>query len=180
MDATNATRSPRALPGQFLKGATTTAKGTCTAKKTSCGTTEKWAAGTDSDKTKDDTTCTPCDDGEYKSSNTACSAKKTSCGSTDKFTAVPGKTQDNTCTPCGDGEYKSSNTVCSAKKTSCGTTEKFKAVPGKTQDNTCTPCGDGEYKSSMAECHGGRGAQNPGPPSLGGRRPRTGRQPPHG
>ena len=113
---------------------------TCAAKKTSCGTTEKWAAGTDSDKTKDDTTCTPCDDGEYKSSNTACSAKKTSCGSTDKFTAVP----------------------------------------GKTQDNTCTPCGDGEYKSSMAECHGGRGAQNPGPPSLGGRRPRTGRQPPHG
>jgi len=39
-----------------------------------------FVAGSNKEKTKDDTTCTACADGEYKISNTACNPKRTKCG----------------------------------------------------------------------------------------------------
>jgi hypothetical protein len=100
----------------------------CSAKRTAaaCGATEKFTTGSNSEKTRDDTTCTTCPDGHYKTSATACTAKKTQCGATEKFTAGANseKTRDDTtCTVCGNGEFKDTSTSCKAKKTVCGTGE---------------------------------------------------------
>ena len=142
--------------GKFKTGTSTATS--CTSKRTTCGAGQKFTAGNDSEKAKDDSTCTACPDGTYKNSGTTCASKRTTCGVGKKFTAGSNseKTKDDTtCTACPDGTYKNSGTTCASKRTTCGAGQKFTAGSNseKTKDDaTCTTCSDGTYKNSGTTC----------------------------
>ena len=87
-------------------------KATCQDKRTSCGPGHEFQAGSDSEKTKDDTTCNACGSGQFKSGTNAnqCEPKRTSCPAGHQLIPSSDKTQDDTGSGCGvllSGQKKS-------------------------------------------------------------------------
>ena len=79
----------------------------CTQKRRSCGAGERFTAGINKEKTKDDTQCTACPNGQYTNSTTTCKAKETQsdCSGSGRFEAGKDteKTMDDT--KCTTGNY---------------------------------------------------------------------------
>ena len=149
---------PCACAAGKFKAAGTTVAQACEDKKTedACTSSQMFTAGADSVKDRDDTTCTTCADGKYKSSKTACSAKTTTCPAA-KF-LYPGADSvkdrdDTTCTGCANGKFKTGTTTaqsCEDKTTTCPAA-KF-LYPGadskKAKDDAkCSTCDDGKFQA---------------------------------
>ena len=137
----------------------------CQPKATACGPGLKFKAGVNGEQTKDDTTCTPCTSGKYKSDTsaaTACAFKTVAseCSTSQKYEAGNDSVKnadDTKCTACADGEYKYSMLTCKSKKVAsdCGPTEKHEAGNDSVKnwdDSQCITCNDGEYKNTGTTC----------------------------
>ena len=103
---------PACANGRYQTGTSTATQ--CTSKRTTCGTGTFFKAGSDSEKTKDDTTCPSCANGTYKTGTSAairCASKNVSCSTGKLFAAGTNadKTKDDTkcTTPADKMEWKS-------------------------------------------------------------------------
>ena len=142
-------------PGQFKSG--NTGVTACAAKNTGCSAGQRFSAGSDAEKTQDDTKCTSdCARGQYASAatNSICADKRLGCSAGRRFQAGSNteQTRDDTqCTECTSGKYAPSTTatVCTPKLSGCSAGHGFTAGSNeeKTRDDAkCTACVAGQFK----------------------------------
>ena len=142
----------------YLANFSSTIIGTCTLKRTVCGSGFTFRGGEDYEKLRDDTTCRECDDGHYKDGTddrARCSHKRGGCPEGQYF--VVGKDEvkikdDTECQACPAKTYKpgeNGRTACTSKLDTCPPGEYLD--PGDDNnvahdDAQCLTCPAGTHK----------------------------------